>query len=62
MALPASRPTRTRDDRQARYLAAAGFAERAATPIRFVPYLLTAFPLMILAIAISHVYVSVRYF
>ena len=32
------------------------------TPIRFVPYLLTAFPLMILSIAISHVYVSLRYF
>jgi hypothetical protein len=37
------------------------FAERAGAPIRFVPYLLTAFPLMILAIAISQVYVSLRY-
>jgi Na+/H+ antiporter NhaD/arsenite permease-like protein len=40
----------------------AGFAERAGTPIRFVPYLKTAFPLMLLSIAISHVYVYFRYF
>ena len=43
-------------------LVVAGFAERAGTPIRFVPYLKTAFPLMLLSIAISHVYVYFRYF
>jgi Na+/H+ antiporter NhaD/arsenite permease-like protein len=42
-------------------LIVAGFAERAGTPIRFVPYLMTAFPLMILSIAISHVYIYLRY-
>jgi Na+/H+ antiporter NhaD/arsenite permease-like protein len=43
-------------------LVVAGFAERAGTPIRFVLYLKTAFPLMLLSIAISHVYVYFRYF
>jgi Na+/H+ antiporter NhaD/arsenite permease-like protein len=42
-------------------LIVAGFAERAGTPIRFVPYLMTAFPLMILSIAIGHAYIYLRY-
>ncbi len=43
-------------------LVVAGFAERAGSPIRFVPYLKTAFPLMLLSIALSHVYILFRYF
>lgn len=39
----------------------AGFAERAGHPIRFVPFLLMAFPLMLLSIAISHLYIVLRY-
>lgn len=42
-------------------LVVAGFAERAGYPIRFVAFLLTAFPLMLLSIAISSVYVYLRY-
>ena len=43
-------------------LVVAGFAERAGAPIRFVPYLMTAFPLTLLSIALSHVYIYLRYF
>ncbi len=32
-------------------LVVAGFAERANQPIRFVPFLLTAFPLMLMSVA-----------
>ncbi len=39
----------------------AGFAERAGQPIRFVPFMLMAFPLMLVSIAISTVYVYWRY-
>jgi Na+/H+ antiporter NhaD/arsenite permease-like protein len=42
-------------------LVVAGIAERAGQPIRFVPFLLAAFPLMLLSIAISTVYVYLRY-
>ncbi|MBF0334188.1 MAG: ArsB/NhaD family transporter [Alphaproteobacteria bacterium] len=42
-------------------LTVAGFAERAGHPIRFVPYLLLAFPIMLLSIAISTVYVYWRF-
>jgi Na+/H+ antiporter NhaD/arsenite permease-like protein len=42
-------------------LVVAGFAERAGHPIRFVPFLLVAFPLMLLSIAISSVYIYWRY-
>jgi len=42
-------------------LVVAGFAERAGYPIRFVPFLLVAFPLMLLSIAISSVYIYWRY-
>ncbi len=38
----------------------AGFAERAGQPIRFVPFLLTAFPLMLMS-AICTVYLYWRY-
>ena len=42
-------------------LVVAGIAERAGQPIRFVPFLLAAFPLMLLSIAISTVYVYFRF-
>lgn len=42
-------------------LVVAGFAERAGHPIRFVPFLLIAFPLMLLGIAISSVYIYFRF-
>ncbi|MCC6136695.1 MAG: ArsB/NhaD family transporter [Gammaproteobacteria bacterium] len=42
-------------------LVVAGFAERAGQPIRFVPFLLTAFPLMLMSIAICTVYLYWRY-
>ncbi|MGD8616591.1 MAG: SLC13 family permease, partial [Gammaproteobacteria bacterium] len=42
-------------------LIVAGFAERAGQPIRFVPFMLVAFPLMLLSIVMSSVYVYLRY-
>ncbi len=42
-------------------LIVAGFAERAGQGIRFVPFMLAAFPLMLLSILISSVYVYLRY-
>ena len=42
-------------------LIVAGFAERAGQPIRFLPFMLIAFPLMLLSIAISTIYVYLRY-
>jgi Na+/H+ antiporter NhaD/arsenite permease-like protein len=42
-------------------LVVAGIAERAGQPIRFVPFMLAAFPLMLLSIAISTVYVYFRF-
>jgi Na+/H+ antiporter NhaD/arsenite permease-like protein len=45
------------DDR----LVVAGFAERAGQPIRFLQYTLLAFPIMLLSIAISTVYLYWRY-
>jgi Na+/H+ antiporter NhaD/arsenite permease-like protein len=42
-------------------LVVAGFAERAGQPIRFVQYTLMAFPIMLLSIAISMVYLYWRY-
>jgi Na+/H+ antiporter NhaD/arsenite permease-like protein len=41
-------------------LVVAGIAERAGQPIRFVPFMLAAFPLMLLSIAISTVYLYLR--
>ena len=40
----------------------AGFAERSGQPIRFLPFMLMAFPLMMLSILISSIYVYFRYF
>jgi Na+/H+ antiporter NhaD/arsenite permease-like protein len=43
-------------------LIVAGLAERAGYPIRFLPFLLMAVPLMLLSIVISSGYVYMRYF
>ena len=40
----------------------AGFAERNGNPIRFLPFMLLAFPLMMLSIVVSSFYVYLRYF
>ena len=42
-------------------LVVAGFAERAGQPIRFVQYTLMAFPIMLLSIVISMIYLQIRY-
>ena len=42
-------------------LVVAGFAERAGQPIRFMPFLLTAFPMMLMSVAICTVYLYWRY-
>lgn len=42
-------------------LVVAGFAERTGQPIRFFPFLLLAFPLMLATIAVSHLYLLMRY-
>ncbi len=42
-------------------LVVAGFAERAGQPIRFVQYTLMAFPIMLMSIAISMVYLYWRF-
>lgn len=42
-------------------LTVAGIAERAGHPIRFMPFMKLAFPMMLLSIAISTVYVWLRY-
>ncbi|MCP5278092.1 MAG: ArsB/NhaD family transporter [Thiobacillus sp.] len=42
-------------------LVVAGFAERAGQPIRFLPFMVMAFPLMLASIAVSHLYLWVRY-
>ncbi len=42
-------------------LVVAGFAERAGHPIRFLPFMLMAFPLMLMSIAVSAVYLYLRY-
>ena len=39
----------------------AGFAERSGQPIRFAPFMLVAFPLMLLSILISAIYIDLRY-
>lgn len=43
-------------------LIVAGFAERSGQAIRFMPFLVVAFPLMLLSIVVSSVYVYLRYF
>jgi Na+/H+ antiporter NhaD/arsenite permease-like protein len=42
-------------------LVVAGMAERAGQPVRFIPYMKSAFLLMVMSIAISHVYVTLRF-
>ena len=42
-------------------LIVAGLAERAGQPIRFLPFLLMAFPLMLVSIVMASVYVYLRY-
>ncbi len=42
-------------------LIVAGFAERSGQPIRFVPFMLIAFPLMLATIGVSTIYVWLRY-
>ncbi|HUX64977.1 ArsB/NhaD family transporter [Sulfuricella sp.] len=42
-------------------LVVAGFAERAGQPIRFLPFMLMAFPLMLASIAVSSGYLWLRY-
>ena len=43
-------------------LIVAGFAERSGQPIRFLPFMLMAFPLMLMSILVSTLYVYLRYF
>ena len=43
-------------------LVVAGLGEREGVPFRFVTYTLYAFPMMVVSIAICHVYVWWRYF
>jgi len=43
-------------------LTVAGLAERNGIPFRFMTYTYYAFPMMLVSIAISHVYVWLRYF
>jgi len=43
-------------------LTVAGLSERSGVPFRFVTYTLYAFPMMLVSIAICHVYVWWRYF
>ena len=42
-------------------LVVAGFAERAGSPIRFLSFLKVGFPIMLLTLTISHVYIYLRY-
>jgi Na+/H+ antiporter NhaD/arsenite permease-like protein len=42
-------------------LVVAGMAERAGQPIRFLPFMLMAFPLMLASIAVSSLYLWLRY-
>ena len=43
-------------------LTVAGIGERDGVPFRFITYLLYAFPMMLGSVAISHVYLYLRYF
>jgi len=42
-------------------LTVAAFAERAKQPIRFLRFMLLAFPIMLLTVAVAHVYLYLRY-
>ena len=43
-------------------LIVAGFAERSGQPIRFLPFMLMAFPLMMMSVLVSSIYLYFRYF
>jgi len=43
-------------------LIVAGFAERSGQPIRFLPFMLIAFPMMLMSVLVSSIYVYFRYF
>jgi Na+/H+ antiporter NhaD/arsenite permease-like protein len=43
-------------------LIVAGFADRSGQPIRFLPFMLIAFPLMLASVLVAGVYVALRYF
>jgi len=43
-------------------LIVAGYAERSGQPIRFLPFMLLAFPMMLMSVFISSLYVYFRYF
>ena len=42
-------------------LIVAGFAERSGQPIRFLPFMLIAFPMMLMSVVLSSLYVYLRY-
>jgi Na+/H+ antiporter NhaD/arsenite permease-like protein len=42
-------------------LTVAGIGERAGVPFRFIEFLKVAFPLMLVSIVISHLYLAWRY-
>jgi Na+/H+ antiporter NhaD/arsenite permease-like protein len=42
-------------------LVVAGIAEQAGTPIRFATFIKIAFPLMLISIVVSHIYLYLRY-
>lgn len=42
-------------------LIVAGYAERAGQPIRFLPFMLMAFPMMLVSVAIANLYIYFRY-
>jgi Na+/H+ antiporter NhaD/arsenite permease-like protein len=42
-------------------LTVAGIAERAGQPIRFLPYLKIAFPIMLVSVGVSMIYLWLRY-
>lgn len=43
-------------------LTVAGIAERSGVPFRFLTFLAYAFPMMLVSIAIAHLYIWLRYF
>ncbi len=43
-------------------LIVAGFAERAGHPIRFLTFMLMAFPAMLLTVVVASVYLYLRHF
>ena len=42
-------------------LVVAGFAERAGQPIRFLPFMMMALPLMVFSLGVSSFYIYFRY-